>query len=850
MTDLRLAPTAVAAWITAWLLTGAVEGAPVVAVAAVAGAMTGAFALVTIRWRARRAPRDGAVTRTGARAWSRGLAAVAAQALLVLGCVAGLAMSVQLQAAGRAPTEALAADGAHAVLSGRVVSDAQAATFGAGRRWVLAADAMTARGVTSRVRARVQITSETEVAYGSRVVVDGKLAPADPGAAQAARMTASHVTVREPPATLVAATTRMRAALLDVTADLSPQAQGLVPGIAVGDTSRLLPDLADAFRATGLTHLTAVSGGHFAIVLALVTAFVGSVRAPRTVRVLLVAAVTPAFVLLVRPDPSVLRAAVMAVVMLLGIAWGRPAASIPALCATAVALLGTDPWLARSYGFALSCAATAGLVLLAPPLARRLTPWVGRGAAFALAVPLAAQAVCGPILVLLAPALPTTSVLANLLAAPAVVPATLLGLGAALTAPWWPGGAHLAAWLASVATAWIAGVARWCAALPGAAVPWPDGVRGAMVLAAATVVVLVVVLRRPPVQALPLAWADPVRRRWRSARASGRAAWTRWRRGVPSRRDRRAALVAGLLAVAVTVAMLAGTGVVLRLVPRSGPVPADWQVVACDVGQGDSLVIRTGPASAVVVDAGPDDAAGRCLDALGVTHVDLLVLSHFHADHVGGLPGVLAGRAVEAAWVSPRSAPAGQARRTRAALDGAGVDVRVPTVGDEGEAGQGGWRVTWRVLGTGIGGAGPDPTGASDELSDGGDGINDASLAVELISTSPGGVLDVVALGDLEEPGQDALLSALRSGGPPGVLDGVDVVKVAHHGSASQSRGLATLLRPRVALVSVGAQNTYGHPTDRMLGLYDDVGATVVRTDECGTAVLAVRRGRIGLSCA
>jgi competence protein ComEC len=364
-------------------------------------------------------------------------------------------------------------------------------------------------------------------------------------------------------------------------------------------------------------------------------------------------------------------------------------------------------------------------------------------------------------------------------------------------------------------------------------------------LAGATAAVLVVVLRRPPAEGMPLAWTDPVRRRWRSARASGRAAWMRWRRGVPSRRDRRAALVA-LFATVALIAALAG--VVARLVPRSGPVPADWQVVACDVGQGDSLVIRSGPASAVVVDTGPDGAAGRCLDTLGVTRVDLLVLSHFHADHVGGLPGVLAGRDVRAAWVSPRSAPAGQARRTLDALDEIGVDAQVPTVGSTGQLADGGWRVTWRVLGTGIGGSGPDASGAS-EGSDGGDGINDASLGVELVSSSAGGVLDIVALGDLEEPGQDALLAALRAGGPPGVLDGVDVVKVAHHGSASQSRGLAALLSPSIALVSVGAGNTYGHPTDRMLRLYEDVGATVVRTDECGSAVLAVRMGRVGLSC-
>jgi competence protein ComEC len=104
----------------------------------------------------------------------------------------------------------------------------------------------------------------------------------------------------------------------------------------------------------------------------------------------------------------------------------------------------------------------------------------------------------------------------------------------------------------------------------------------------------------------------------------------------------------------------------------------------------------------------------------------------------------------------------------------------------------------------------------------------------------------VVALGDLEEPGQEALLADLRATGEPGA---VDVLKMAHHGSASQSPGLAALLRPRVTLVSVGDDNTYGHPTDTALDLYAGLGSAVVRTDECGTAALVVRDGTVGLSC-
>lgn len=825
-TDLRLVPAALAAWATAWGLTSALGPSALesaVMVATVAPLVAGVVAVV-----------------------QRG--SIATQALLVLGTVVAIALSVQLHADRQAGVVALAQQRAEAVFAGRVVSDSRQGAFGAGETWLLDVDAVTARAVTTSTRARVEVTTMAPAPpYGARVVVEAGLSPVRPGATQAARASGTVAeVVRAPPAAL-RTTNAMRSALLDVTADLSPQARGLVPGIAVGDTSRLPEELADAFQVTGLTHLTAVSGGHFAIVLALVTALVGIARAPRWLRVLLVAGIAVGFVLLVRPDPSVQRAAAMCAVALLGITLGRPAASVPPLAAAMIVLLALDPTLARSFGFVLSCAATAGLVLLAPPLMRRLTPWLGRTAAFAVAVPVAAQLACGPVLLLLSPSVPTTSVLANLLAAPAVVPATLLGLAATITAPWAPAFAHALAWLAGSATWWIAAVARWCAGLPGASLPWPGGVPGALALAAATSAGLVLVLRRGPAAGWPISWTDAGRRRWRAVGREGKAAVARFRFGVATRRDRRLALAA-LAAVALFVA--GTTTVVLRAAAPPGDVPTDWQVVACDVGQGDSLVVRTGPAAAIVVDVGPEgDAAGRCLDRLGVTRIDLLVLSHDHLDHVGGLAAVLAGREVDAAWVSPLDEPAANARRLRDELAAAGVTPHVPDVGERGTVGAGPWQVVVDVLGTGVTGAAGAERRAVSSGSAEGDGVNDSSLSVAFTSSGTGGTVEVVALGDLEEPGQDALRASLRSGVPAGVADGVDVVKVAHHGSASQSEGLARLLDPVVALVSVGKDNTYGHPTDRMLDLYEGVGAQVVRTDECDTAVLVVRKGDFALGC-
>nr|BFF21119.1 hypothetical protein GCM10025730_46400 [Promicromonospora thailandica] len=426
--------------------------------------------------------------------------------------------------------------------------------------------------------------------YGASVTVSGSLRTADPGRAEAARLTTDGVPeTRAPPAALRLLDTH-RVALLDVTDPLSPQARGLVPGAAIGDTSRLPEDVADEMRASGLSHVTAVSGGHFAVVVAVLTLLCSVARVPRAVRVVLVALASLTFVALVRPEPAVLRAAVMAAFALAGVALGRPAPSAPALAASVVGLLVVDPWLARSFGFALSAAATAGLVLLAAPLAARLEPWTGRAGAFALAVPSAAQAACGPVLVLLDPAVSTVSVPANLLAAPALVPATVLGLVATVLAPWVPGVAGVVAAVAGCATWWIAAVAHVFATAPGAAVPWPGGPAGAVLLALATATVLWVVLRGAPRRG----WPEP----WRAAaRSAVRDALTgRWRRvsaprapggGSPDTsrtagRDRTCFVV--LLAAACVVVLVAVTAVP-RLVGRAA-LPADWVVAACDVGQG------------------------------------------------------------------------------------------------------------------------------------------------------------------------------------------------------------------------------------------------------------------------
>lgn len=310
-----------------------------------------------------------------------------------------------------------------------------------------------------------------DVVVGSQVEADARVVATEPGDDAAALLVprGSPVVVARPPP-VAAAVASLRAGLLEASAGLDPQARGLVPGIALGD-DRELPAALDAdLRTVSLTHVTAVSGAHVAMVLGLVMA--ATRRLPRPWRAGVAGLVLVALVLLVHPAASVLRSAAMGGVLLVGLLLTRPRAALPALWTSVIVLLALDPWLAGSFGFVLSVLATAGLLVASGPIADRLSAALPRPLALALAVPLAAQLACTPALALLQPRMPVHGVLANILAAPAVPPATVLGLAATLVAPLAPG---LAMWLASaagVATAWIASVATWCAGLPLATVPW------------------------------------------------------------------------------------------------------------------------------------------------------------------------------------------------------------------------------------------------------------------------------------------------------------------------------------------------------------------------------------------
>ncbi|PSL06903.1 competence protein ComEC [Haloactinopolyspora alba] len=762
--DLRLVPAATALWLGAFAALSSWWRAGLVGCAAVL--VVAALAVVRLR--------DDGLRR-----------AVAVAAMCVIaGFAVGAARAVPVRTG---PVAELAGAGAYVEVEGVVAEDPQRRHAAATPGWAgddagyvvvrVRVDRVTGRGSSHRVRTPVLVVAGdaawASVLPGQRVRAGGRLEPTRRPADDVAavlRPRAGPGTVGGP-GLVARATEPFRAGLRGSVAGVGEDARGLVPGLVVGDESLLSDDLRDDMRTTGLSHLTAVSGTNVTIVLVVV---LGAARwagvrgygipAAGVVCVL-------AFVLLARPDPSVLRAGAMGVVAVVGLMVAGRRRGLSALAAAVCVLVLVDPWLARSVGFVLSVCATAGILLLVPRW-QAVMGWVPRSVAAAVAVPLAAQVACAPVIVAASGELSLASLPANMLVAPVVAPATVLGLLAAVVSPVVPGVAAVFGWLAGVPAWWIAAVARWFADQPGAATRWPGGAAGtvaALLLAGVAVVVAPLVLRRPLVS---------------------------------------------LVAAAVLALGL------FRAAPTPGWPPPDWVVVACDVGQGDALALRVAEHTAVVVDTGRDPPpVRRCLDTLDIRHVPLLVLSHFHADHVGGVPGVLAGRDVGRALVSPLAEPAGNAAVARTWLDDAGVPVDVARAGERRRVGE---RLTIRVVWPRRVIAAP------------GSASNNASVVLD--ATVDG--VELLLTGDLEPPAQRALLRA-----EPDLA--TDVLKVAHHGSADQEEALLTGVGADVALISVG-ENDYGHPSRHVLRSLRASGVSTLRTDEDGS-VAVVRTGADGL---
>ncbi|WP_430333185.1 ComEC/Rec2 family competence protein [Rhodococcus sp. ACT016] len=769
--DLRLVPSAAACW--AVTLVGLLAGWRPAMVVAIALAGVGTLAAALLVWRRGRATRPVLI--------DVGVVVVAA-ALLGAGFAAAIA--VRAHAVAVHPLVHKAATGASATLTVVLADDPKplrSKGFGGSRQLMIRGSLQSVADgrATTRVGGAVLVFAEApqweDLLPGQRVTLRGRLAVPERSDLTVAvvRATGPPVSV-DPPSTIERWAGGVRARLAAAaTAALPSDQAGLLPGLVVGDTSALPQQTKDAFTAAGLSHLTAVSGANVSIVLGAVLLVVRGIGIGPRAGAVLAGVALAAFVVIARPSPSVLRAAAMGCVALLALVTGRGKQAIPALAASVIVLLALFPSLAVDFGFALSVVATAGLVIVAPVLVDwlRKRGWP-RWLAEMCAVAVAAFAVTAPVVAAMSGTVSVVSIVANILVAPVVAPITVVGAVAAIVAVAWVPAAVLLVRIASPPLWWLLQVADRAAAVPGGTIAVAGGLTGAVVVAV-VLAVAALVARHP------------------------------WSRRI-------------LLALTVGVAAV---WVPTRVYSPGWPADG-WAFVACDVGQGDGLVLSTGDGRAVVVDAGPDPGPmDRCLRRLGIDEIALVIVTHLHADHYGGLDGVLDGRAVGAIAIGPSNLPGGGFRFVSGAAARAGVSLVRLEPGRDLVLGQ----LRLQVLGPLV------PTPRTEEAAD--DAANDTSLVVR--ASTPAGT--VLLTGDVEAAGQRALLRS-------GVSLRADVLKLPHHGSRTTAPEFIAAVRPRLAVISVGAGNPFGHPNPGIVDRLTASGAVTMRTDVDGD-VAVVRSG-------
>ena len=441
----------------------------------------------------------------------------------------------------------------------------------------------------------------------------------------------SELTITGAPPRLVAATTAVRLRVRQISAaHLPPDHAALLSGLVTGDTAGLSPAAEDALLAAGLSHLVAVSGSNVALVIAgtLAAAAVCGLGARGRRRAAVIAMLW--FVILVRGEPSVLRATAMALLVIAAQALGRGYDARHTLAVAATLLLLIDPVLAGQLGFALSVLATAGVLVAGPSIAARIPG--PRALAMLIGATVGAQLGVAPVLLRMQGGVSLGSLPANLVAVPAAAIASAVGVTAALVAQILPAAGGVLAVLARPAL----GTVLWAGhTFADSASLRPEHLASPALLALVAVVVL--------------------------------------RRRLPR------VATAGLVIVVLGATVGA---------PFARPAQVDvLALTALDVGQGDAMLVEVpgtagvGPAR-MLIDGGPDQKlALRALRSHGVAHLDAVVVSHPHADHTDGLPAVIASLSVGAVLVGPR--PPGDtedAAPSAVAVAGMAMQRNVPVI--------------------------------------------------------------------------------------------------------------------------------------------------------------------------
>ena len=613
----------------------------------------------------------------------------------------------------------------------------------------------------------------------------------------------------------------LRRGAADALARVLPEPEaGLAAGILIGLRDLVDRDLAAAFTTAGVSHVVAISGWNIAIVAAAIAAMTGRLGRRRRSVVTVLAIV--AYVAFAGASASVVRAALMAGVVLLARESGRAGRAAAALGWAATILLVSDPALIGDAGFQLSSLATAGLIAWATPLTdwleRRGRGRVPRWLAESLGVSLAAQAATLPIILVSFGRLAVLSPVVNLLVVPLVAPAMAAGVIALA------GGALVIAGLPPVvgavlaAPGWVILRVLDAIVVTAAGLPFASITLGPpfdLVAAAVATLGLVALtqwqrLHRatggPPVGGSPaphVAGASTPAPRQTVPHAAQRPAPS------PGHAMARGAAVALIVAVAVTGGVLAA---------RPSGIA---RISILDVGQGDAILVEGSRGGRLLVDGGPDpDRLLVVLDARippWDRRIDAVILTHPHEDHVAGLALLLAryrvGRVFEPGMIGPGPGYAAW-QRTLAAVGAAKRGLLA--AGDRLSVDEIAMQVLWPIRGE-----------VPATPPDGGTGINNVSIVL----LGQVGQRRFLLMGDVEEGIDPSLLKD--------DLPHVDLLKVAHHGSkTATTQAFVDATTPTIAVASAGTGNPYGHPAKQTLDRLAASGARVFRTDLDGSVVV------------
>jgi len=574
----------------------------------------------------------------------------------------------------------------------------------------------------------------------------------------------------------------------------------LARGFVLGEDEEIDETTVEDFRRAGLSHLLAVSGQNVALLALLAMPLLAALGMPLPTRLVWLLGAIAVYVPLAGAGPSILRAGVMGGLTVLATLVGRRSSRLYGLALAAVVTLAIDPGIAADVGWQLSFAAVLGIVALAAPIRRAIVARIGRAGwrgalAEGAAMTIAATLATAPLIAFHFEAVSTTTLVANLLALPAVAPAMWLGMLAAAggQVPGFPVG--FLNLVEAPLLAYIAQVAAWCGR-PGWAYVHVrlglGGLLGAYALLATATLLVPAWLRRRRLAALrprnPTTADGPIRQGELDVSAHRRWIW----------------IGLGAFVLTLGLAWSGGDGGAAAGSPRRG-----LRVEVLDVGQGDAILFQPARAPAVLVDGGPPgDRLARLLHEAGVDGLGVAVVTHEQSDHAGGIEELLGHFPVE------RLACARLSRHLRGEAETAGASPRRLAAGGAIRSGALWLEALWppqALLSAPLGGADPNTQA--------------------LVLLARWHRFSMLLTADAE------------AGDVPLDPGPIDVLKVAHHGS--EDTGLPALLdatAPGLAVISVGTDNPYGHPTPRTLAELASHHVSTLRTDRDGTITLEVGR--------